>query len=148
MISQEVDNIEKIELIFSVELCFLFYLNLNTIFFSKSNKDVVKIENKRPIIPARIQEIYQLGSPRQRLMAIFAKDKEIKQSFLGWIQDIIDYRIKTFDMMSDFYKEINELHKKAVKLRIRKSEPVIEFLHEEYDMSKICSVIHAVYDYT
>ena len=147
MISQEVDNIEKIELIFSVELCFLFYLNLNTIFFSKSNKDVVKIENKRPIIPARIQEIYQLGSPRQRLMAIFAKDKEIKQSFLGWIQDIIDYRIKTFDMMSDFYKEINELHKKAVKLRIRKSEPVIEFLHEEYDMSKICSVIHAVYDY-
>ena len=81
MTSYLINNIEKIEHFFSVELCFAFYLNLNTIFFPSVSRGNNKTDQKRIVIDERTQEIFRLGSPEQRLMAVLAKDKEIKQWF-------------------------------------------------------------------
>ena len=113
--SHLINDIKEIEHIFSDELCFLFYLNLNTIFFPSVNRGSIKTDQKRIIVDERTQEIFRLGSPRQRLMAILAKDKEIRQWFSTWIQDIIEFRNKASNMMSDFYKEINQPQKNIKK---------------------------------
>jgi hypothetical protein len=144
------NDIEKIEHFFSTELSLPFYLNLNTIFFPPVSRDNIKTNQRRLMEDERTKEIFSLGSPEQRLMGVLAKDKEIKQWFSAWIQDIINFRIKTSNMMSDFYKKINRPQDSIKTSKIgddRNAEPEIEILYEEYDMSKVCSEINSVYEH-
>jgi hypothetical protein len=152
IMSYLISDIEKIENLFSTELCFPFYLNLNTNFFPSISRDNIKTNQRRIIVDERTKEIFCLGSPEQRLMGVLARDKEIKQWFSTWIQDIINFRIKTSKMMSEFYKKINK-PQDSIKASPktgddRNAEPEIEILYEEYDMSKICSDVRSVYDHS
>jgi hypothetical protein len=138
------DRIKAIEDIFGDELTFLFYLNLNSVSFSLNKaykKHLSKtLESNMSIFPEIQQEVDRLGSPKQRLMAIFTKDNEIKQRFSEWMQDIVNFRNYTSSKMSRFYGEISRPHenirrKNPTKGPNRKHRRSIN--HGEYDITKI-----------
>jgi DNA-binding PadR family transcriptional regulator len=159
-----INDIQYIEAIFRDELCFLFYLDLNTIFFPssyKKNSPRSRIEHGehtiRLIVPRELeeetQEFFRLGSRKARLLAILSKDKDIKQWFSGWIDDIIEYRRQTFDKMFKFYNEIINSHENITKQPVfnaedKKEKSALRLSYEEYNMAKICSDIDYVYAYS
>jgi hypothetical protein len=152
------NQIGTIEKVFRDELTFLFYLNLNTTGFTRNKADLSKTQ--RLLIPdlpqmiAEHEEMLRLGiSPQQRLMAILTKDEDIKQWFFGWIEDIMNYRKQTSHKMSEFYNEViksdenirrqhNEIQEADKEAN---EEAIIEILHEEYDITKICIEIDSIY---
>jgi hypothetical protein len=153
-----INQIETIEKVFRDELTFLFYLNLNTNAFTRNKADFSKAQSL--LIPdlrqklAEHEEMPRLGiSPKQRLMAILTKDKDIKQWFFRWVEDIVNYRKQTSRKMSDFYNEVIKSHENIRRQhnQIQESdkeaddEAMIEILHEEYDITKICSEIDPIY---
>jgi len=146
--NSDTDEIKVIEDIFGDELTFLFYLNLNRISFSL-NKDYRKhlsktLESNISILKKISQELYRFGSPKQRLMAILTKDKEIKQWFSEWMQDIVNYRNYTSSKMSRFYDEISRPHEN-IRIKDPTKGPdhkhVRDIFHQEYDITKILSDI-------
>jgi hypothetical protein len=151
-----ISDFKNIENVFRDELCFLFYLNLNTGLLSYSYKaSSYRLEQGMLIVPpeaeAQNQELSQLGTPRQRLIAILTKDKDIKRWFSTWIAGIIEYRSQTSDKMSEFYNQVimsqeNMENEKSIPDTDRKA--IISFHPEEYDIAKICSDIDSVYDYS
>jgi hypothetical protein len=84
------DSMKKIEEIFLEEVSFFFYLNLNTIKFTYADDN---LSSKRCLFfedldfqdikhnkMQHMNEMVQLGSPKQRLMAVLSKDNAIKIS--------------------------------------------------------------------
>jgi DNA-binding PadR family transcriptional regulator len=159
-------DIKNIENIFRDEISFLFYLSLITITLPASHKRKYpprKIEHTQhgirliiyPEDEEETRELFNLGTPQQRLMIILAKDKEIKQWFSEWIGGIIKYRSKVLDKMDEFYDEVNNADK---KLKIDNAQPHIDkkakiiSYPDEYNISRICSDFNSdfnsVYDYS
>jgi DNA-binding MarR family transcriptional regulator len=149
------NRIETIEKVFGDELTFLFYLNLNTTGF-KSNKADLKM--RRQSISdiqqtlAEYKEMLRLGtSPKQRLMTILTKDKDIKEWFSAWIEDLRNYRNLTSKRMSVFYDEVINSHKnikQKEEIQQVKDKPVSEPVYEEFDIKKICSDIDSTFALT
>ena len=103
----------------------------------------------RLVLSPEEEEMYRLGSPKQRLMAILTNDKNIKEWFSTWIEGLIRYRKATLDKMSVFNKEVNESHKNLhYPDKIEDNMEARLFIpHMEFDMTKICSDIESVYNY-
>jgi hypothetical protein len=140
-------DIEKIERAFSNEICLLFYLDLRRN-IGISYPDQVPhpvIQHDRIIIPPRTEEFYRLGGPKDRLMSVLDRDKEIKEWFSMWIRSLIRYRNSITDKMSKFYDEVIESNKHLYSLP--PPTGVLIMPHEEYDMTKVSSSIESVYDY-
>ena len=97
------------------------------------------------------RKLDKLGGPRERLIIILARDKEIKQWFSGWIGGIIKYRSKLVDKMSKFHDEVNNadenIKKDNIQINIGKKAKITSD-QEEYNISKICSDFNSVYDYS
>jgi DNA-binding MarR family transcriptional regulator len=141
------NNIETIEKVFVDELTFLFYLNLNDTVFTRNKADFSKTQNlSTPDLQetiAEIEEMLRLGtSPKQRLMAILTRDKDIKQWFSAWIGDLMNYRNQISKGMSVFYDEIINSHKNIKQKEDThqvKDKTVSKPVYQEYDITKICS---------
>jgi DNA-binding PadR family transcriptional regulator len=156
-----INDIKNIENIFRDELCFLFYLSLNTVIMPPTYKKSFpqpRLEQGMIIVPPGFKEaapeIFRVGSLPKRLIAILAKDKDIKRWFSAWIGGIIEYRSQTSDQMSEFYKKvINSNLRNMEKGKFdskadKKRATTTYYYHEEYDITKICSDIDSVYDYS
>jgi hypothetical protein len=153
-----INDIKSIENVFRDELCFLFYLSLNTVILPPTYKKSFpqpRIEQGMLVVPpefkAVIHESFRLGALPERLTAILAKDKDIKQWFSTWIGGIIEYRSQTSDKMSEFYnKVINSnvnMEKENFGSNADKNDTTT-YYPEEYDITKICSDVDSVYDYS
>ena len=149
--SQRLDRVKIIEEIFDKELTFLFYLNLNNIAFS-GRRDNHNESRPSRLTPERIQlinEMFDIGSPKDCLMTLLTKDNDIKRWFAERIDDIMHYRKQTLNKMSEFYDEILDSSKYIKKEQNKQSEenspkPQITFHYldidsEEYDIAKICN---------
>jgi len=150
-----IGDIRFIEKVFRDEFSFLFYLSLNTIFMPASYKKTftasARLENGKLIITPEAEELfYTLGSPKERLMAILARDKEIKQWFSRWIAGIIQYRSRTSDKMSQFYDKVTRPNQNMKKESLNRNTGIkasIAVNYEEYDITQICAELDSVYDH-
>lgn len=147
----ESQDIKKIENLFGEEVCLLFYLDLNRITgytHPELRQHPILNSEGRLILPPETEEIYRLGSPKQRLMAILTKDNDIKEWFLTWIEGLIKYRKDTLDKISKFNKEVNESYKNVHSPdKIEENmEAMLCTPHKEFRMTEICSDIESVYD--
>lgn len=146
------DEIQRIENLLRNEITFLFYLSLNTKFiitrsYKYSSSETKSLGDELFEIPDEIRRIRELGSPMDRLMAILSMDKDIKDWFSAWITDIIKYRRKTSEIMSEFYDQISNPSRKRKSVRTPTKGiaiyPTAEGIktsiwHQEYDIKKIC----------
>jgi hypothetical protein len=139
------NNIETIEKVFGDELTFLFYLNLNHTGLPRNKADISKMRSLDPQQTiAEYEEMVRLGTSKERLMAILTKDKDIKQWFSAWIEDLMNYRNQISKGMSVFYDEIINSHK-----NIKQNELILQVkdkddsktVYQELDITKICSDI-------
>jgi hypothetical protein len=148
----ELRDIKKIENLFGDEVCLLFYLDLNRI-IGYSHPELrqypILDAEGRLVLPPETEEVYRLGSPKQRLMAILTRDNEIKEWFSTWIEGLIKYRKATLDKMSKFNKEVNESYKNLHSpAKIEDNmEAMLYIPRNEFDITKICSDIESVYDW-
>ena len=103
-----------IERIFSNELTFFFYLNLNNSAFttnnsysqnSESNLKVKEIDINDLLIVGK--DVFSHGSPKERLIRILQNDGDIKQQFYTWMQILINYQQETSEKMSKNFNMIN-----------------------------------------
>ena len=53
-----------------------------------------------------MQELSKLGSPQQRLMEVVRRDKDIREFFSYYLEDIINYREGTLRNMSKLYRDV------------------------------------------
>jgi DNA-binding PadR family transcriptional regulator len=156
-----INDIKNIENVFRDELCFLFYLSLNTVILPPTYKKSFpqpRLEQEMLIVPhgfkEAAQEIFRVGSLPERLIVILAKDKDIKQWFSAWIGGIIEYRSQTSDQMLEFYNQVinsnltNMEKGKFDSNADKKKAATTYYYHQEYDITKICSDIDSVYDYS
>jgi hypothetical protein len=139
----EFRDIRKIENIFRDEVCFLFYLNLSDIIFGYAKPDMMfhQLRLRDKLDPLR-DELLRVEGSRHSLMAILAKDNDIKKWFSAWVASLIRYRRYTSEQMSKFFAEAVESHK-----HLYSCPPSAGVQHEEYDMTEVCSDIESVYDY-
>jgi tRNA U54 and U55 pseudouridine synthase Pus10 len=99
-----------------------------------------------------MNELHQLGSPKQQLMAVLSKDNAIKEWFYKQTVNILDYRTQTSEKMSKLSNEIANPKKYRRRLEARRqvsNEKLsqTEFTYEEYDITKICSENQLPYGY-
>lgn len=144
----QLDKVKIIEKIFADELTFLFYFNFsNNAFNPRSDrallpKDPESIlqypERFVPKILEMSQKLFKLGSPRDRLIRILAKDSEIKQWFFRWLDDIMGYRQKTTERMSNVYDKLTKIDNNAETKPAKRHDPSNHW--EEYDVNKICII--------
>jgi hypothetical protein len=143
--SQRLQRVKIIEGIFAKELTFLFYLNLNTLIISNRG---LHLNEFSPLgVPSSeltqwvLEKRKEMSSPKERLIAILAKDNDIKEWFSERIGDIMHYREQTSNLMSEFYNEILDPTKYIKKERNDQlnEEIKVKITIEEYDVNKICS---------
>jgi hypothetical protein len=148
---------KALEKILKNEINFLYFLNWNTIAFSKDkrvdeNKTTQTIKHPFSLIsgltiPIRdMQELANLGSPQNRLLEVLRHDKDIREFFSRYLEDIINYRKKTLDNMSKLYRNISKFSQTSKKNNIAIEFEQIEHKNTvytqedtEYDIRKICS---------
>lgn len=96
--------------------------------------------------PELNQEMDRLGSPKERLMTILTRDLEIKKWFTDRISDIMHYRNRTSNKMSEFYDNIldsrNNLKKSHSVKQQDKYEVKLDMYHQEYNIETICSEVN------
>ncbi len=112
--NQYTNAMEFIERVFSKELTFFFYLNLNKSFFKTTESYFLApedIESKEmDIDDVRLSLKYDIlynGSPKERLTSILQTDKDIKLQFVTWMQMLINYQQETYKKMSESFYRIN-----------------------------------------
>jgi hypothetical protein len=117
-------EIETIDTIFANEITSLYYLNLCTnyhfqvmqpmkyysikekqYFSRSSNGNKSNQSYKNDDIYSLMSNFYPL-LPKERLILILDKDKDIRKWFSEWIKDLINYQKLAAEMMSQFYDEI------------------------------------------
>lgn len=86
----------------------------------------------------------ELGySPKDRLMAILAKDNDIKQWCTERMSEIMHYRKQTSNTMSDFYNEILDpskyIKKQQNEQKMAEQQSKIGIYPKEFNINKICS---------
>jgi hypothetical protein len=110
----EDDAITFIETVFSNELSFLFYLNLNNNGFIPSRNYFQN--NKANLLPLKeialsnldiADDVLSHGSPQQRLVRILQKDNDIQQQFCTWMKIVINYQQETSQRMFENLKMID-----------------------------------------
>ena len=110
----EDDAIIFIERVFSNELSFLFYLNLNNNGFIPGRNYFQN--NKANLLPLKeialsnldiADDVLSHGSPQQRLIRILQKDNDIQQQFCTWMKIVTNYQQETSKRMLKSLNEIN-----------------------------------------
>jgi hypothetical protein len=106
------DAITFIERVFSNELTFFFYLNLNNPKFISSRNYFQKIKSNQPLevgLPDLdvIKDVFSHGSPQQRLIRIIQNDNDIRKEFCTWMRILVDYQQETSQMMNENLKMID-----------------------------------------
>jgi hypothetical protein len=112
------DAITFIERVFSNELTFFFYLNLNNARFILSRHYFQNIKSNQPLeeIGLRdldvVKDVFSHGSPQQRLVRIIQNDNDIRKQFCTWIRILVDYQQETSQRMIENLKmiDIEKLH--------------------------------------
>jgi hypothetical protein len=148
---------QALEEILKNEIYFLYFLNWNTIAFSKDkrvneNKTIQTIKHPFSLgsdltIPIRdMQELVKLGSPQKRLLEVLIHDKDIREFLSRYLEDIINYRKKTLDNMSKLYRSISKSSQTPKKNndmieveQIEHKSTMYTQEDTEYDIRKICS---------
>jgi hypothetical protein len=111
---EEEDAITFIERVFSNELSFLFYLNLNNNGFIPSRNYFQN--NKANLLPLKeialsnldiADDVLSHGSPQQRLTRILQKDNDIQQQFCTWMKIVTNYQQETSKRMLKSLNAIN-----------------------------------------
>jgi hypothetical protein len=111
--NQYLNAIEFIERVFSRELAFFFYLNLNNDAFTTTKSYFQTSERRESEVMAITdllsvgQDIFSCGSPKDRLKRILQNDGDIKQQFYTWMQILINYQQETSEKMSKNFNIIN-----------------------------------------
>lgn len=109
----EDDAITFIERVFSNELSFLFYLNLNNNQFIPSRN---YFQNNKANLPLKeialsnldiADDVLSHGSPQQRLTRILQKDNDIQQQFCTWMKIVTNYQQETSKRMLKSLNAIN-----------------------------------------
>lgn len=108
------DSIFFMERVFSNELTFFYYLNLNNTVFTTTKS---YSQDKEPIMTDEGpdiddllsvgKDIFSRGSPKQRLTRILQKDEDIKQHFCNWIDVLLKYQQETSEKMIKNFKLID-----------------------------------------
>jgi hypothetical protein len=135
--------------LFKDEVTFFYYLNLNSLTFSASIDYLSPTPGQMFNIHCS-SELFELGSPRQRLMAILTRDKDIKQWFWERLDNIIDYREQISKKMVGFCNEVinsQENTKRETGIQQSNKKPKPEPQKYEYNIARICSEIQSPYDY-
>jgi len=108
------DSITFMERIFSNELTFFFYLNLNNIAFttskSYSQNNKTNLIDEEPDVNNLLIigiDIFSQGSPKQRLIRVLQNDDNIKQHFYTWMNVLMNYQQETSEKMLENFKMIN-----------------------------------------
>ena len=109
------DEITTIEKVFSDELTFLFYLNLNNIAFIPSRYYLLKksppsIETIEEMVTRNLDvanDLSRQGSPKKRLISILQKDSDIREKFTKWMQGSMNYQEETSKLMHEHFDEIS-----------------------------------------
>jgi hypothetical protein len=107
------DAITFIERVFSNELTFFFYLNLNNSRFTPSRNYFQNIKSNLPPreISLRdldvVKDLFSYGSPKQRLIRIIQNDNDIRKQFCTWIRILVDYQQETSQRMIENLKMID-----------------------------------------
>lgn len=95
-----------------------------------------------------MQELSKLGSPQQRLMEVVRRDKDIRDFFSRYLEDIINYREGTLRNISKLYRDVLKSPKAIKKIIAWKDGqgkiqynlvPIQE--DTEYDIREIYSTI-------
>jgi hypothetical protein len=101
------------ERIFSNELTFFYYLNLNnTAFTTIKSYSHGKEANLKEVpdindILTMGKDIFLHGSPKQRLSKILQNDDDIKQHFCNWMDILLKYQQETSEKMIKNFKLID-----------------------------------------
>jgi hypothetical protein len=109
-----------LERVFSDEITFFFYLNLNNLAFvtnksySQINKSDIQYreegedpDNIVDFSPIPIaKDIFSHGSPKDRLTNLFKKDKDIRKNFYNLMNISMNYQKETSDKMFENIKKI------------------------------------------
>jgi hypothetical protein len=104
------DAITFIERVFSNELTFFFYLNLNKLTLIPSRDYFQNIKSNQPLeeIGLRdldvVKDVFSHGSPQQRLIRIIQNDNDIRKQFCTWIRILVDYQQETSQRMIENLK--------------------------------------------
>jgi hypothetical protein len=117
-----------LERVFSKEITFFFYLNLNNLAFitnkaysQTKNKELQDTENVIDTIDHDLlfvaSDVFSHGSPKDRLIKILQTDEEIKQHFYDWINISMNYQKATSDKMFENIKKIGIENQGAVDSR-------------------------------
>jgi hypothetical protein len=107
------DAITFIERVFSNELTFFFYLNLNNFGFIPSRDYIQTIESSLPlreIAPRDLdiaKDVFSHGLPKQRLIRIIQNDNDIRKQFCTWMRILVNYQQETSQRMIENLKMIN-----------------------------------------
>ena len=103
------DAITFIERVFSNELTFFFYLNLNNPKFISSRNYFQNVKSSQPLevgLPDldAVKDVFFHGSPQQRLIRIIQNDNDIRKEFCTWIRILVDYQQETSQRMNENLK--------------------------------------------
>jgi hypothetical protein len=107
------DAITFIERVFSNELTFFFYLNLNKSGFTPSRNYFQNIKSNLPPreIALRdlgvVKDLFSHGSPKQRLIRIIQNDDDIRKQFCTWTRILVNYQQETSQRMIESLRMIN-----------------------------------------
>jgi hypothetical protein len=112
------DAITFIERVFSNELTFFFYLNLNNAKFIPSRYYFQNIKSNQTLEEIGLRDldvakdVLSNGSPQQRLIRIIQNDNDIRKQFCTWIRILVDYQQETSQRMIENLKmiDIEKLH--------------------------------------
>lgn len=108
------DSISFMERVFSNELTFFYYLNLNNIVFTtirsySQDKESRLTDEEQHIddLLSACSDFFSLGSPKQRLTRILQKDEDIKQHFCIWMDVLLKYQQETSERMLKNFEMIS-----------------------------------------
>jgi hypothetical protein len=108
------DSISFMERVFSNELTFFYYLNLNNTAFTTTRSYYKDKESSLADVGPDIddllsagKDIFSRGSPKQRLTRILQKDEDIKEHFYAWMDVLLKYQQETSERMLKNFKLID-----------------------------------------
>jgi hypothetical protein len=96
----EIDIIEKA---FAEEITFLYYLKLRSDYYFQVMQPMNSLLISKASMPDHIQTLL---SPKQSLLAILKQDKEIREWFSTWMDDLVNYQQEILKTMTNFSEEI------------------------------------------
>jgi DNA-binding PadR family transcriptional regulator len=101
-------EINIIEKAFAEEITFLYYLKLRSDYYFQVMQPMNSLLISKASMPDDVQTLL---SPKQSLGAIVKQDKEIREWFSTWMDDLVNYQQEILKTMTDFSEEIIRIKK-------------------------------------